>query len=54
MCDRLTCDTCGNKIPNGQAVIRSISFQQVAFHKPGQCPKVPAQPAHAEHIAVAS
>lgn len=41
--NRLTCTTCGSKIPNGQAVIRSSSFEQVTTHKPGECPTVPAQ-----------
>ena len=38
-----TCSTCGQKIQNGRAVIRSVAFEQVAFHKPGECSRVPAQ-----------
>lgn len=29
---RHTCKTCGTAIPSGQAVIRSIDFEQVAWH----------------------
>lgn len=41
--NRLTCTACGTKIQNGQAVIRTSSFEQIATHKPGECPRIPAQ-----------
>lgn len=29
---RKTCSSCNTAIPNGEAVIRSIDFEQVAWH----------------------
>ena len=37
------CTSCGEKIPNGQAVIRSIDFEQVAWHKACFGDRVPEQ-----------